>query len=76
MAADFLPIAFHFTVSGALGYSAAESMNLMARQDRVLLGGLALALIVVFARPIRYLLELAREVERTSGLALCRRSSS
>jgi diguanylate cyclase (GGDEF)-like protein len=45
-------------------------MNLMARQDRVLLGGLALALIVVFARPIRYLLEMAREVERTSGLAL------
>ena len=42
----------------------------MARQDRVLLGGLALALIVVFARPVRYLLEMAREVERTSGLAL------
>jgi diguanylate cyclase (GGDEF)-like protein len=45
-------------------------MNLMARQDRVLLGGLALALIVVFARPIQYLLDLAREVERSSGLAL------
>jgi hypothetical protein len=45
-------------------------MNLVARQDRVLLGGLAVALIVVFARPIRYLLDLAREVEQTSGLAL------
>jgi diguanylate cyclase (GGDEF)-like protein len=45
-------------------------MNLVARQDRVLLGGLALALIVVSARPIRYLLDLAREVEQSSGLAL------
>ena len=27
-------------------------------------------MVVVFARPIRYLLELAREVEQTSGLAL------
>jgi diguanylate cyclase (GGDEF)-like protein len=45
-------------------------MNLVARQDRVLLGGLAVALIVVFAKPIRYLLDLARDVERSSGLAL------
>jgi diguanylate cyclase (GGDEF)-like protein len=45
-------------------------MNLVARQDRVLLVALAVALIVVFARPIRYLLDLAREVERSSGLAL------
>jgi hypothetical protein len=45
-------------------------MNLVARQDRVLLGGLAVALIVVFARPIRFLLDLARDVERSSGLAL------
>jgi diguanylate cyclase (GGDEF)-like protein len=45
-------------------------MNLVARQDRVLLGGLAVALIVVFARPIRYLLDVARDVERSSGLAL------
>lgn len=45
-------------------------MNLVGRQDRVLLAGLALALIVVFARPIRYLLDLAREVEQSSGLAL------
>ena len=45
-------------------------MNLMARQDRVLLGGLAVALFVVFARPIRYLLDLARAVEESSGLAL------
>ena len=37
-------------------------MNLVTRQDRVLLGGLAVALIVVFAGPIRYLLDLARDV--------------
>jgi diguanylate cyclase (GGDEF)-like protein len=40
------------------------------RQDRVLLGGLAVALIVVFAKPIRHLIDLAREVEQSSGLAL------
>ena len=45
-------------------------MNLVSQQDRVLLGGLAVALIVVFARPIQYLLDLARDVERSSGLAL------
>lgn len=45
-------------------------MNLVARQDRVLLGGLAVALVVVFAKPIRYLLDLARDVEQISGLAL------
>jgi diguanylate cyclase (GGDEF)-like protein len=45
-------------------------MNLVARQDRVLLGGLAVALIVVFARPIQRLLDLARDVEQSSGLAL------
>ncbi len=36
----------------------------------MLLLGLALALIVVFARPIRYLLDLARDVENSFGLAL------
>ena len=45
-------------------------MNFVARQDRVLLGGLAVALIVLFARPIRYLLDVARDVEQSSGLAL------
>jgi diguanylate cyclase (GGDEF)-like protein len=45
-------------------------MNLIGRQDRVLLAGLALALIVVFAKPIRFLLDLARDVEQSSGLAL------
>jgi diguanylate cyclase (GGDEF)-like protein len=45
-------------------------MNLVARQDRVLLGGLAVALVVLFAKPIRYLLDLARDGERSSGLAL------
>jgi diguanylate cyclase (GGDEF)-like protein len=46
------------------------TMNLVARQDRVLLVGLAVALVVVFAKPIRYLLDLASEVEKSSGLAL------
>src|SRR5258706_2808283 len=45
-------------------------MNVFNRQDRVLLAGLALALIVVSAKPIRILLDLARDVERNSGLAL------
>ena len=45
-------------------------MNIIGRQDRALLVGLAVALIVVFAKPIQHLLDLAREVERTSGLAL------
>ncbi|MBI3401316.1 MAG: sensor domain-containing diguanylate cyclase [Acidobacteria bacterium] len=46
-------------------------MNLVGRQDRLLIGGLAVAVIVVFARPIeRYGLSLAREAERSSGLAL------
>jgi diguanylate cyclase (GGDEF)-like protein len=45
-------------------------MNFVARQDRVLLGGLAVAMVVLFARPIRYLLDLARDVEQSSGLAL------
>lgn len=45
-------------------------MNIVGRQDRALLAGLAVALVVVFAKPIQYLLDLAREVERSSGLAL------
>ena len=45
-------------------------MNLIGRQDRLLLVGLATALIVVFTPQIRYLLDLAREVEENSGLAL------
>jgi diguanylate cyclase (GGDEF)-like protein len=45
-------------------------MNFVARQDRLLVVGLVVAVVVVFARPIRYLLDLAREVEQTSGLAL------
>jgi len=36
----------------------------------MLLGGFALAMAVVFARPIQYLFDLARDVERNSGLAL------
>ena len=45
-------------------------MNVLDRQDRTLVAGLILALIVVFARPIQYLFDMAREVEQNSGLAL------
>ncbi len=36
----------------------------------MLLGGFAIAMAVVFARPIQHLFDLARDVERNSGLAL------
>jgi diguanylate cyclase (GGDEF)-like protein len=45
-------------------------VNFIPRQDRVLLVGLAATLLVVFARPIRYLLDLAYQVEQSTGLAL------
>ena len=45
-------------------------MKAIGRHDRVLLVGFALAAIVVFARPVRYLLDMAAEVERSSGLTL------
>jgi hypothetical protein len=45
-------------------------MNFVDRQDRFLLAGLVIAVVVVFSGPIRYLLDLARDVERPSGLAL------
>jgi diguanylate cyclase (GGDEF)-like protein len=45
-------------------------MNLVRQQDRVLVGGLAVALFVVFARPIQHLIDMALEVEKASGLAL------
>lgn len=45
-------------------------MKIVGRRDRMLLAGLAVALFVLFARPIRYLLDLARDVEESSGLAL------
>ena len=61
---------FHFTVPGLWAKVETIPMNVMARQDRVLLAGLAMALVVVFVRPIRYLLDLARDVEESSGLAL------
>jgi diguanylate cyclase (GGDEF)-like protein len=75
-AEDFLPMPFHSIAAFdavKCDFPPAEkaiAMNLVARQDRALLVGLAAALIVVFAQPIRYLLDLASEVERSSGLAL------
>src|SRR3954468_6605882 len=71
LALDFLPIWFSFYRVPRFALQFVRiPMNLVARQDRVLLGGLAVALIVVFAKPIRYLLDLARDVENSSGLAL------
>jgi diguanylate cyclase (GGDEF)-like protein len=40
------------------------------RHDAFLIAGFTIALIVVFAKPLRYVLDLAREVEDTYGLAL------
>src|SRR4051812_12824968 len=49
-------------------------MHLIGKQDRVLLVGLLGALVVAtvgqIAMPVRYLLDLTREVEKNSGLAL------
>ncbi len=45
-------------------------MRLVSRQDRLLVAGFVLAVIVVFSRPLGALLDLAREVERQTGLAL------
>ncbi|HTK28208.1 MAG TPA: GGDEF domain-containing protein [Vicinamibacterales bacterium] len=45
-------------------------MDLFSRNDRMLLAGLAVALVVVFARPIQYLLDIAHDAEKASGLAL------
>ncbi len=45
-------------------------MRLFSRQDLLLLGGLAVALIIIFSAPISHLLDYAREIERQSGLTL------
>jgi len=45
-------------------------MTWFGSRDRILVAGFIIATIVVFAQPVRYLLELAGEVERTSGLSL------
>lgn len=45
-------------------------MRLFGRNDLVLLGGLTVALIVVFSRPVARLLELAREIDENRGVQL------
>jgi diguanylate cyclase (GGDEF)-like protein len=45
-------------------------VNLVTRGDRVLLIGLAVAVMVVLARPMRYVLDAAHDVEQVTGLAL------
>src|SRR5258707_1232386 len=46
-------------------------MGVVGHRDRTLIGGLAVALVVIFARPIEhYAIMLAREAEGRTGLAL------
>ena len=45
-------------------------MNFIRPRDRLLIGGLLVALIVVFSRQVLILIDRAREVERASGLGL------
>ena len=45
-------------------------MNLIRPRDRLLVAGLAVAVIVVFSRQVIVLIDRAREVERASGLGL------
>ena len=45
-------------------------MRLFGRNDLVLLGGLTIALVVVFSRPVARLLEFAREIDATRGVQL------
>ena len=45
-------------------------MRLVGRHDLVLLGGLAVALFVVFSQALEQLFDLIREIEETSGLRL------
>jgi len=45
-------------------------MDMVGRNDRMLLAGLAVALVVIFAKPIQHLLDVARDAEKSSGLAL------
>lgn len=45
-------------------------MKLFGRQDTLLLGGLSLAVLIVFSGPLARLLDFAYQVERQSGLTL------
>jgi diguanylate cyclase (GGDEF)-like protein len=45
-------------------------MRLFGRQDLLLLGGLAAALLIIFSTPISHLLDYVREIEQQSGLSL------
>ena len=45
-------------------------MRVFRRQDALLLGGLAAAVVIIFAAPITRLLDYARDIEKQSGLAL------
>jgi diguanylate cyclase (GGDEF)-like protein len=45
-------------------------MRLFARQDVLLIAGLAAALVILFAEPISRVFDVARDIERASGLAL------
>jgi diguanylate cyclase (GGDEF)-like protein len=45
-------------------------MRLFSRDDAFLLAGFSLALVVVFSKPLTYLLQVARDIEQSYGLSL------
>jgi hypothetical protein len=45
-------------------------MNVVRRQDRVLIVGLIIALVVLIARPVQQFLDVAHDVEHLLGLSL------
>src|SRR5690242_17573912 len=47
-----------------------DLMKVVGHQDRVLLVGLVIALIVLIARPVQQFLDLAHDVEHVLGLSL------
>ena len=51
-------------------YIRRQPMNFIRPRDRMLIAGLAVAVIVVFSRQVLILIDRARDVERASGLAL------
>src|SRR5262245_24346850 len=47
-----------------------DAMNWIGRSDKPLIAGLTVAVLLVFSKQVRALLDFARDVEQTSGVAL------
>ena len=45
-------------------------MQIVGRHDLILIGGLTTAMVVVFSKPIQYMLDYARQIEASMGLSL------